>query len=116
MAGTKANKMHSIQDFAACGRHLIKEGFVHQNRLCAIGCSAGGLLVGAVINMLPDLFSAAVLKVSQSVQLDIQIFGQVDGSISYWGFSTYSCFANTHFVQVFIYRYHVFLLKTGPLS
>lgn len=63
LAGTKANKINSIQDFAACGRHLIKEGLVHQNRLCAIGCSAGGLLVGAAINMLPDLFSAAVLKV-----------------------------------------------------
>ncbi|KAF8781070.1 hypothetical protein HU200_001043 [Digitaria exilis] len=63
LAGTKAKKINSIQDFAACGMHLIKEGLVHQNRLCAIGCSAGGLLVGAVINMLPDLFSAAVLKV-----------------------------------------------------
>ncbi|WVZ65300.1 hypothetical protein U9M48_014691 [Paspalum notatum var. saurae] len=63
LAGTKANKINSIQDFAACGMHLIKEGLVHQNRLCAIGCSAGGLLVGAAINMLPDLFSAAVLKV-----------------------------------------------------
>uniref|UniRef100_A0A0E0ET50 Prolyl endopeptidase n=1 Tax=Oryza meridionalis TaxID=40149 RepID=A0A0E0ET50_9ORYZ len=63
LAGTKANKINSIKDFAACGTHLIKEGFVHKNRLCAIGCSAGGLLVGAVINMLPDLFSAAVLKV-----------------------------------------------------
>ncbi|PUZ71151.1 hypothetical protein GQ55_2G291400 [Panicum hallii var. hallii] len=62
-AGTKANKINSIQDFAACGMHLIKEGLVQQNRLCAIGSSAGGLLVGAVINMLPDLFSAAVLKV-----------------------------------------------------
>ncbi|KAL6655388.1 hypothetical protein ACP70R_006214 [Stipagrostis hirtigluma subsp. patula] len=63
LAGTKANKINSIQDFAGCGMHLIKEGLVHKNRLCAIGCSAGGLLVGAVINMLPDLFSAAVLKV-----------------------------------------------------
>lgn len=63
LAGTKANKINSIQDFSACGKHLIKEGLVHENRLCAIGCSAGGLLVGAVINMLPDLFSAAVLKV-----------------------------------------------------
>ncbi|TVU09934.1 hypothetical protein EJB05_43433, partial [Eragrostis curvula] len=63
LAGTKASKINSIQDFAACGMHLIKEGFVHKSRLCAIGCSAGGLLVGAVINMVPDLFSAAVLKV-----------------------------------------------------
>ncbi|CAM0951838.1 unnamed protein product [Alopecurus aequalis] len=63
LAGTKTNKINSIRDFAACGMHLIKEGFVHESRLCAIGCSAGGLLVGAVINMMPNLFSAAVLKV-----------------------------------------------------
>jgi protease II len=43
--------------------HLIKEGYVHKRRLCAVGCSGGGLLVGAIINMLPDLFAAAVLKV-----------------------------------------------------
>ena len=63
IAGTKINKINSIQDFAACGMHLIKEGFVHESRLCAMGSSAGGLLVGAVVNMLPNLFSAAVLKV-----------------------------------------------------
>ncbi|KAI4989934.1 hypothetical protein ZWY2020_038297 [Hordeum vulgare] len=63
LAGTKTNKINSIQDFAACGMHLIKEGLVHESRLCAMGCSAGGLLVGAVVNMLPNLFSAAVLKV-----------------------------------------------------
>uniref|UniRef100_A0A453L1U3 Prolyl endopeptidase n=1 Tax=Aegilops tauschii subsp. strangulata TaxID=200361 RepID=A0A453L1U3_AEGTS len=63
IAGTKINKINSIQDFAACGMHLIKEGFVHESRLCAMGSSAGSLLVGAVVNMLPNLFSAAVLKV-----------------------------------------------------
>jgi protease II len=35
----------------------------YHSRLCAVGCSAGGLLVGAAINMMPNLFSAAVLKV-----------------------------------------------------
>ncbi|KAM0900422.1 hypothetical protein ACQ4PT_020673 [Festuca glaucescens] len=63
LAGSKTNKINSIQDFAACGMHLIKEGFVHESCLCAVGCSAGGLLVGAAINMMPNLFSAAVLKV-----------------------------------------------------
>ncbi|XP_072997061.1 uncharacterized protein [Typha latifolia] len=62
-AGTKEHKLNSIYDFAACGMYLVKEGFVHKEQLCAIGCSAGGLLVGAVINMYPDLFSAAILKV-----------------------------------------------------
>lgn len=62
-AGTRSCKLNSIKDFAACGLYLVKEGFVHKNRLGAIGCSAGGLLVGAAINMYPDLFCAAILKV-----------------------------------------------------
>jgi hypothetical protein len=84
--------------------HLIKEGLVQQNRLCAIGSSAGGLLVGAVINMLPDLFSAAVLKVNQSAQLDRQILGQVNGFISHWfAVPTYAS-GNNHFVWVLFYH------------
>ncbi|XP_020109536.1 uncharacterized protein LOC109724948 isoform X1 [Ananas comosus] len=62
-AGTKENKLNSIYDFAACGMYLVAEGFIRKDRLCAIGCSAGGLLVGAVINMYNNLFSAAILKV-----------------------------------------------------
>lgn len=55
--------MNSIYDFIECARYLIREGFVHKNRLSAVGVSAGGLLVGATINLHPHLFSAAVLKV-----------------------------------------------------
>ncbi|XP_026660273.1 protease 2 [Phoenix dactylifera] len=62
-AGTRSCKLNSIKDFAACGMYLVNEGFVHKNRLGAVGCSAGGLLVGAAINMYPDLFCAAILKV-----------------------------------------------------
>lgn len=62
-AGTKENKLNSIYDFAACGMYLVAEGFIRKDRLSAIGCSAGGLLVGAVINMYNNLFSAAILKV-----------------------------------------------------
>ncbi|KAH7688997.1 Peptidase S9A prolyl oligopeptidase protein [Dioscorea alata] len=62
-AGTKMNKLNSFHDFAACAIYLISEGYVHKNQLVAIGCSAGGLLVGATINKYPDLFCAAILKV-----------------------------------------------------
>ncbi|KAH7688982.1 Peptidase S9A prolyl oligopeptidase protein [Dioscorea alata] len=62
-AGTKMNKHNSFHDFAACAIYLISEGYVHKNQLVAIGCSAGGLLVGATINKYPDLFCAAILKV-----------------------------------------------------
>ncbi|KAK8950209.1 hypothetical protein KSP40_PGU013767 [Platanthera guangdongensis] len=62
-AGTRDCKLNSIHDFAASAKFLISEGYVHKNQLSAIGCSAGGLLVGATINMFPNLFSAAILKV-----------------------------------------------------
>ncbi|KAJ0986861.1 hypothetical protein J5N97_005217 [Dioscorea zingiberensis] len=62
-AGTRMNKPNSFHDFAACAIYLISEGYVRKNQLAAIGCSAGGLLVGATINKYPDLFCAAILKV-----------------------------------------------------
>ncbi|KAL5987471.1 hypothetical protein ACLOJK_035219, partial [Asimina triloba] len=62
-AGTGPRKLNSVDDFVSCGIYLINEGYVHKNWLCATGYSAGGLLVGAAINMHPYLFSAAVLKV-----------------------------------------------------
>lgn len=66
--------MNSINDFIACGDYLIKEGYVHKDQLGAIGHSAGGLLVAAAINMHPQLFRAAILKVifqNLSVQLTL---------------------------------------------
>lgn len=62
-AGTGSNKINSMHDLIACSKFLTSEGYVHNNRLCAVGLSAGGLLAGAVINLCPDLFCAAILKV-----------------------------------------------------
>ncbi|KAJ9563364.1 hypothetical protein OSB04_008524 [Centaurea solstitialis] len=61
--GSGLNKLNSIYDFVSCGDYLIKEGFVHKHQLAAVGHSAGGLLVAAAINMRPELFRAAILKV-----------------------------------------------------
>ncbi|XP_075483481.1 uncharacterized protein LOC142523653 [Primulina tabacum] len=62
-SGRLLNKLNSIYDFVACGNHLINEGLVHRNQLGAVGISAGCLLVGAAVNMHPELFRAAILKV-----------------------------------------------------
>ncbi|XP_048228684.1 protease 2 isoform X3 [Ricinus communis] len=62
-SGSGLNKLNSIYDFISCGNFLIDEGYVHGDCLSAIGFSAGGLLVGAAINMNPNLFCAAILKV-----------------------------------------------------
>ncbi|XVF43292.1 hypothetical protein PTKIN_Ptkin02bG0028300 [Pterospermum kingtungense] len=56
-------KQNSIHDIVSCGKYLIDNGYVHRNQLSAIGVSAGGLLIGAALNMYPDLFRAAILKV-----------------------------------------------------
>lgn len=63
-SGSGSYKLNSVYDFVSCANYLIKEGYVRKDRLGAIGHSAGGLLVGATINMYPDLFRAAILKVS----------------------------------------------------
>ncbi|WCJ26328.1 Prolyl oligopeptidase family protein [Euphorbia peplus] len=62
-SGSGLNKLNSMYDFISCGDYLINEGYVHKDKLNAIGYSAGGLLVGAAINMNPSLFRAAILKV-----------------------------------------------------
>lgn len=61
--GCGLNKLNSIQDFVSCGQYLINSGLIHKNQLSALGISAGCLLVGAAVNMHPELFRAAILKV-----------------------------------------------------
>ncbi|CAI0463281.1 unnamed protein product [Linum tenue] len=62
-SGTGLTKPNSIHDFLSCASFLIDKGYVHNGQLGATGTSAGGLLVGAAINMKTDLFCAAILKV-----------------------------------------------------
>lgn len=61
--GCGLNKLNSIQDFVSCGQYLINNRLIHKNQLSALGISAGCLLVGAAVNMHPELFRAAILKV-----------------------------------------------------
>ena len=61
--GKLENKQNSFSDFAACAEHLIAEGYTRADRLCAYGGSAGGLLVGAVMNQRPELFRAVIADV-----------------------------------------------------
>lgn len=56
-------KMNSFTDFIACGEHLVETGWADSERLYAEGGSAGGLLVGAVMNLRSDLFKGVIAKV-----------------------------------------------------
>ncbi|WP_084252896.1 S9 family peptidase [Devriesea agamarum] len=54
--GKLLHKKNTFSDFVAAGRHLVSSGWVQSGRLAAEGRSAGGLLMGAVANLAPDLF------------------------------------------------------------
>ena len=56
-------KMNTFTDFIDVGDSLVKEGYTAKNKLAIMGGSAGGLLMGAVANMRPDLFRAVVAYV-----------------------------------------------------
>jgi oligopeptidase B len=61
--GKLLKKMNTFTDFIDCGEFLIRERLADPKRLYATSMSAGGLLMGAVINMRPDLFAGVVAGV-----------------------------------------------------
>ena len=61
--GKLRKKENTFTDFIACAEHLIAEGHAAPERLFAMGGSAGGLLMGAVINLRPELFHGVVAQV-----------------------------------------------------
>ncbi|TFH85561.1 S9 family peptidase [Billgrantia azerbaijanica] len=63
LAGKLEHKENSFRDFLAARDALVAEGISDRDRIAAYGASAGGLLVGASLNLAPDAFCAAVLDV-----------------------------------------------------
>ena len=61
--GRMMQKMNTFTDFIASAEHLIAQGYTSKDRLVIQGGSAGGLLMGAVTNLRPDLFKAVVSHV-----------------------------------------------------
>src|SRR5262249_26447167 len=61
--GKMFNKKNTFTDFIACAEALIADKYTSADRLVIEGGSAGGLLMGAVTNMRPDLFKAVVARV-----------------------------------------------------
>ena len=62
-AGKQAHKHNTFGDFIACAEHLIAQGVTGAEQLAISGGSAGGLLIGAVLNQRPELFKAAIAEV-----------------------------------------------------
>jgi oligopeptidase B len=61
--GRLLRKCNTFTDFIACAERLVEAGYTAPDELAIRGRSAGGLLVGAVVNMRPDLFSCAIAQV-----------------------------------------------------
>ena len=61
--GRLEHKHHTFSDFAACAEHLFDAGIAARGRVVARGASAGGLLMGVMVNEHPDLFAGVVAEV-----------------------------------------------------
>lgn len=61
--GKLLQKHNTFNDFVDCSKYLIENGFTGAQHLYAMGGSAGGLLMGAIINMAPELYNGIVAQV-----------------------------------------------------
>jgi oligopeptidase B len=61
--GRGKTKMNSFTDFIACAEHLATEGYGRRGRIVAYGGSAGGMLMGAVANLRPELWAGIIAAV-----------------------------------------------------
>ena len=61
--GKMLNKINTFTDFIACSKHLVQEQYTSPQRLYAMGGSAGGLLMGVVMNLEPQLYHGIVAAV-----------------------------------------------------
>jgi oligopeptidase B len=63
LQGKRENKPNTFKDFVACGQALVEAGYTSRGKIVGFGGSAGGMLMGAVANMAPDLFAGIVADV-----------------------------------------------------
>lgn len=61
--GKLLKKINTFTDFIDCSKFLIKEGYTSKDHLYAEGGSAGGLLMGAIVNMNPELYNGVIAQV-----------------------------------------------------
>lgn len=73
-AGTKMKKMNVFNDFIAAAEYLINEGWTSPDHITIEGGSNGGLLVGATVNLRPDLFKVAIPRVGVMDMMRYHLF------------------------------------------
>jgi len=105
--GKLLKKKNTFTDFIACAEKLIADKYTAADKLAALGGSAGGLLVGAIANMRPDLFQTIVAEVPfvdavtsmldssiPLVTLDYEEFGNPNEEEAYTYMLSYSPYDN----------------------
>lgn len=73
-AGTKMKKLNVFNDFISAAEYMVKEGWTKPEHIVIEGGSNGGLLVGAVTNMRPDLFRVAIPRVGVMDMMRYHLF------------------------------------------
>ncbi|EMU9119226.1 S9 family peptidase [Providencia stuartii] len=107
LQGKTVNKMNSFTDFVDVTNALINQGYGKQGHVYAMGGSAGGLLMGAVVNMAPELYEGVVASVPfvdvVTTMLDPSIplttgeydeWGNPENEEAYWRIKAYSPYDN----------------------
>ena len=61
--GKLLNKKNTFEDYIAVGKYLIEKKYTSQGKIIGMGGSAGGLLMGAVVNQMPELFLGIIMAV-----------------------------------------------------
>ena len=74
LAGTKLNKLNVFNDFIAAAEYMISQGWTNPDLITIEGGSNGGLLVGATVNMRPDLFKVAIPRVGVMDMMRYHLF------------------------------------------
>jgi oligopeptidase B len=122
--GKLKQKRHSFEDFIASARFLVAENLTSPGQLVAAGGSAGGLLVGASVNLAPELFAGVVAAVPfvdcLTTMLDVDLpltmiereeWGNpTDDEDAYWRMKSYSPYDNVREVR------YPRMLVTGGLN
>lgn len=119
--GKLLQKKNTFNDFVDCGRALIQKGYAAPDKLYAMGGSAGGLLMGAVMNQAPELFRGVIAAVpfvdvvttmlDESIPLttgEFDEWGNPKNSEYYFYMKSYSPYDNVRAVS-----YPAILVTTG---
>ena len=83
-AGRMLVKKNTFTDFIAAAQHLIAEKYTSPSRLAIMGGSAGGLLMGAVANLRPDLFDVVVANVPFVDALNTELDASLPLTVGEW--------------------------------